>query len=336
MKLIFAGDVMLGRLVNEALKRQPPEYPWGDTLPLFEGADLNICNLECVISDRGRPWAATPKMFHFRSDAKNVEVLNAAGIDMVSLANNHALDYEDVALIDTIKILHDNAIGFAGAGADLVAASSPYIREAEEQRIGFISFTDNEPGWAAGSENPGIFHVPVDLEDERAQVLLDLVAETGKRVDLLVVSAHWGPNWGYRPPPEHPPFAHALIDAGAGIIFGHSGHVFRGIEFYRERPIIYCAGNFIDDYAVNELERNDESFIFVVEETDGAVERLYLYPTVISEFQAILARGPRQGQIVGKMSELSSEMGSLARWHADRETLEITPSSQAQKQHRGG
>src|SRR5450759_4410297 len=94
LKLLLAGDVMLGRLVNEILEVELPAYPWGDTLPLFQDADVRLCNLESVISDRGTPWSATPKMFHFRSDAKNVAVLNAAHIDAVSLANNHVLDYD--------------------------------------------------------------------------------------------------------------------------------------------------------------------------------------------------------------------------------------------------
>lgn len=324
MKLLFVGDVMLGRLVNEELKHRPPEYPWGNTLSLFEDADINICNLECVISDRGRPWSATSKVFHFRSDAKNIEVLKAAGIDMVSLANNHALDFEYDALQETIRLLHDSAIGFAGAGEDLVAASSPYIREAEEERVAFIAITDNEPGWAA-TERPGVFYVPVGPEDERAEVLFDLVTETKKRAELLIVSAHWGPNWGYQPPPEHVPFAHALIDAGADIIFGHSGHVFRGIELYRDKPIIYCAGNFVDDYAVDEVERNDESFIFSVEERRGRIERLRLYPTVIGYFQANLAAGARQKRIAEKMRRLCDELGSQASWLPAEEALEIVP-----------
>lgn len=78
MRLLFVGDVMLGRVVNETLRHKPPEYPWGDTLPLFQRADLRICNLECAISDRGAPWVATPKAFHFRSDARNIAVLRAA------------------------------------------------------------------------------------------------------------------------------------------------------------------------------------------------------------------------------------------------------------------
>ena len=80
LKLVFVGDVMLGRLVNDALERVSAEYPWGDTTAIFRQADWRACNLECVISDRGTPWGMTPKEFHFRSDGKNVAVLKAAGI----------------------------------------------------------------------------------------------------------------------------------------------------------------------------------------------------------------------------------------------------------------
>src|SRR5512143_1036996 len=93
MKLLFVGDVMLGRLVNDMLKDEPPEYPWGDTLRVFREADFRAANLECVMSDVGEPWSATYKVFHFRTDSKNVEVLKKARIDFVSLANNHTLDF---------------------------------------------------------------------------------------------------------------------------------------------------------------------------------------------------------------------------------------------------
>jgi poly-gamma-glutamate synthesis protein (capsule biosynthesis protein) len=115
MRVLIVGDVMLGRLVNQALASNPPGYPWGDTLPLFACADLRICNLECVLSDRGRPWSATNKVFHFRSDAKNVAVLDAAKIDVVSIANNHALDYEYEALTEMLEVLNRGGISHAGA-----------------------------------------------------------------------------------------------------------------------------------------------------------------------------------------------------------------------------
>lgn len=88
MKLLFVGDVMLGRLVNQELKARPPEYPWGNTLDVFRSADVRFCNLECSLSDRGVRLSPETKAFHFRSDAGNVEVLKRAGIDAVSLAKN--------------------------------------------------------------------------------------------------------------------------------------------------------------------------------------------------------------------------------------------------------
>lgn len=110
MKLLFVGDVMLGRLVNQTLKARPPEYPWGNTLDVFRSADVRFCNLECSLSDRGVRRSPVTKAFHFRSDARNVEVLKRAGIDAASLANNHILDFNETALTDTLDILDRNRI----------------------------------------------------------------------------------------------------------------------------------------------------------------------------------------------------------------------------------
>jgi len=286
MRLLFVGDVMLGRLLNQLLKARPAEYPWGDTLPLFAAANFRVCNLECVLADHGRPWSLTPKTFHFRSDAKNVAVLQAAQMDCVSLANNHTLDYGDTALCEMLALLDEAGIGYAGAGRNLAECRQPTIASVQGQKIGVIACTDNEPAWEATEQQPGLLYVPVDVHDRRANRLLELVEQSRAEVDVLIVSAHWGPHWGYQPPAEHPRFARALLDAGADIIFGHSGHVCRGIEWYQGKPILYCAGDFIDDYAVDELERNAQSFLFVVELEGDRVHRLLLYPTVIGEFQA--------------------------------------------------
>src|SRR5262245_710561 len=115
MKMALMGDTMLGRLVNEALKKAAISYPWGDFLPLITSADFRICNLECVLSDVGRPWSSTPKMFHFRTDEKNIDTLLTAKIDFVSLANNHVLDFEDSALNRMLEVLDSRQIAHAGA-----------------------------------------------------------------------------------------------------------------------------------------------------------------------------------------------------------------------------
>jgi poly-gamma-glutamate capsule biosynthesis protein CapA/YwtB (metallophosphatase superfamily) len=111
MKIAFVGDVTLGRLVNAELRTMDPAYPWGDTLPVLRPAGARIANLECVLADDGRPWPA--KTFHFRSDGKNVACVKAANLSVISLANNHVLDFGDAALLDMMSTLARNSIRLA-------------------------------------------------------------------------------------------------------------------------------------------------------------------------------------------------------------------------------
>ena len=317
---------MLGRMVDEVLETQPPKYSWGDTLPILETADWRMCNLECVISDSGAPWSGYAKAFHFRSSAKNIAVLEAACINAVSLANNHTLDYDYDAMFEMLRILDRAGIGHSGAGENLEAASRLAVSSVNGTKVGLLAFTDNEPGWEATAHQPGVFYVPIDVKDTRARNLLEIVRGERDSVDILIVSAHWGSNWGYAPETGHVDFAHALIDAGASVVFGHSCHVFRGIEFYKGCPIFYSAGNFVDDYAVDPIERNDEAFIYVLQARDQAVETVCLYPTLIRSCQARRAEGLRQTAIVRKMQELCAGLGTSADWNTERQWLEVSRS----------
>jgi len=132
-----------------------------------------------------------------------------------------------------------------------------------------------------------------------------------------------GKLFAFHPPWQQIPFAHALIEAGADLVFGHSAHVFRGVEVYHDRPILYSAGDFVDDYAVDPGRRNDRSFLFVIELAEGALRRLKIYPTVIREFQACLAQGPEAEEIAGKMIRLCRDFGTPAEWHEHEHCLEI-------------
>lgn len=314
---------MIGRLVNDVLRKQPPEYPWGDTLPIFHQVDWRMCNLECVISDKGTPSSRTPKVFHFRSDAQNIKLLEVARIDSVSLANNHVLDYRYEALFDLLRILDRADIKHAGAGINFKEAAKLSISEIGGIKIGVIAFTNNEPAWEATEEKAGVFYVPVDLTNKLTTKLLEIVHEAREAVDILVVSAHWGPNFGYRPQPHHIPFAHALVDVGGDIIFGHSCHVFQGIEIYRGKPILYSTGNFVDDYAVDEIERNDESFIFILEIEGKALRRLAMYPTIIESFQAHVDKSRRAITISTKMKRLCHEFKTEALWNEKKDVLKL-------------
>lgn len=323
MEIALLGDVMLGRLVNDQLETADPAYPWGDTLPILRQADITFANLECVLADDGKPVAH--KVYHFRSDAKNVESLRSAAIDVVGLANNHVLDFGVEALREMLVTLDDHGILRAGAGTDLEAARRPAVRRVGPTAVGFIAFTDNQPDWEATFRAPGIHYIPVDrvdAGDRRVTDLLELVGRTKGRVQLLIMSAHWGGNWGSDVPPAHRSLARALIDAGADVVFGHSAHIFRGVEIYRNRPIVYSAGDFVDDYAVDPVERNDQSFVFLLETSGSAPSKLRLHPTEIARFQTRLARRSA-GEIAERMQRLSTQLGTRSSWIEDESVLEI-------------
>ena len=307
-RIAFVGDVMLGRLVNRVLQTVPPAFVWGDVLPVLLRSDARIANLECVLSDRGEPWPG--KRFVFRSDRKNVAVLQAARITAVSLANNHVLDFGDAALRDMLETLAAAGIAYAGAGRNLEEARRPVTLAVAGLHCAFVAVTDNEPEWEAGPSESGIFYAPCDLADARFRALLEIVADAAATHDLVIVSYHWGPNWGERPLPEHVRAGRALLDAGARIVYGHSAHVTRGIEFYQGGAILYSCGDFLDDYAVDEVERNDESFVFIAVLDGRTLVEFVLVPTVIADFQARRSDPLRAARQCERMRRLCAELGT--------------------------
>lgn len=297
------GDVMLGRLVNDYLRSVAPETVWGDTLPLFQRADLNLINLECALTKHQIP---VPKVFNFRSDPSHVASLQAASIDVCSLANNHILDFGEEGLLETLQVLDEAGIAHVGAGGTWGEATKPAILTKKGIRIGILGYTDNEPPWKATSERPGIAYCKVGDVETIAADLIPLRNE----VDLLIVSLHWGPNMVEAPSRQFVQFAHALIDLGADLIHGHSAHIFQGVEIYKGKPILYDTGDFVDDYAVDPLLRNDRSFYFLIEANKKGIQTVRPIPTRISNFQVNRAQGVEAEEIRERMRLLSKAMGT--------------------------
>jgi len=321
--LALTGDVMLGRGVDETLQRLGPTHPWGDLLPVLNEADLTVVNLECVIARGGQPWSRWPKVFHFRADPVAVGALQRAGVDCVTLANNHVLDYEEEALLQMLDLLQQGGIAFTGAGRDLEEARRPALLEALGLRVGIVAFTDNEPGWAAQSGVPGTNYIPITLEERalgpvRESIALARAAGAG----LVVFTIHWGPNMVQRPTPLFRRFARAVIDAGADLFFGHSAHIFQGIELHKGRPIIYDAGDFVDDYVVDPELRNDWGLLFRLEADGASVRRIELIPTVIRHRQVNHATGPEREAITERVEGLSAELGTTILHQGERLWIE--------------
>ena len=309
--LALTGDVMLGRLMNDVLQERGPRYPWGGTLPLLREADLTLMNLECVIATGGRPWDRWPKVFHFRSDPVALEALQEAGTDFVSLANNHVLDYEEEALLEMLGRLDAAGIAHAGAGRDRDEAARPALLEAGGLRIAVLAFTDNEPDWAATEDRPGTNYLPASTARATLDRVRQGIAEARRQgADLVLVSNHWGPNMRERPAASFRRFARAVLEAGADLYWGHSSHLFQGVEIYQGKPIFYDAGDFVDDYAVDPVLRNDRSALIRCTAGPSGVERVQLIPVLIEDFQVNPATGAEFDTIAAHLQTLSAELGA--------------------------
>lgn len=309
--LAFMGDLMLGRLVNETIKERGVVYPWGNTFSMVTKADLSFGNLECALTSYTKMWNKSHKAFHFRADPEAVNVLTAAKISYVSLANNHVLDFREQGLRETLQVLDGNGITHAGAGRNPGEASRPARLQAKGLNVSVLSFTDNEPFFAATHSAPGTNYIPITLEPAVLKRVERTVEAAKRDADLVIFSIHWGPNMRRYPPRLFKEFAHQVVDFGADIFHGHSAHVFQGVETYNGKVILYDTGDFIDDYVVDPYERNDQSFLFwITVNPEGRIMEIELFPVLISLFQVNQATEQDFVEITEKMKMLCEKMGT--------------------------
>lgn len=322
LTLAFVGDVMLGRGVDAALKHMQPHAMWGDVLPHLLQADLRIANLECALTRHAQPWTRSWKLYHFRADPSAVRFLQAAHIDACSLANNHILDFEARGLRDTIQTLHAAGIRHAGAGLDIeeaAAAALLGVNGPSPCRVALLAFTDNQPDFAADESLPGTHYLDVSLQTETlARVAHAITRARAQGADWVVFSNHWGANFVERPAAEFRLFAQRVIELGADVYYGHSAHLCQGIEIHRGRPILYDTGDFIDDYAVDPLLRNDYSCLFRLMFEHGQLQRIELIPVTLDVAQVRLARGEDFTAIAARMQRLCAELGTPLERQTDR------------------
>jgi poly-gamma-glutamate capsule biosynthesis protein CapA/YwtB (metallophosphatase superfamily) len=305
MKLALAGDTMLGRKVAEAIvERGPDSLVADEVVAIAREADLFVLNLECCISDRGERRADPGKPFFFRSPPAATAVLTRLGVDCVTLANNHALDFGAEALLDTLAHLRAAGIAHVGAGADLAAARAPATLEADGFRLAVLGCADHPREWAAGPSTPGIAYG------------FDWVADAVRAVegDAVLVTPHWGPNMAPEPLPRIRRAAARLGAAGATLVAGHSAHVFHGVE----DAILYDLGDFLDDYAVDPNLRNDLGLLFLVElDAEGPVT-LEAVPLELEFCHTRLAEGEDAAWIRKRFIDACRRLGTEVRAERDR------------------
>ena len=227
-------------------------WPWGDALQVLDAMapDVRLINLETAVTRQAD--FAPGKAVHYRMSPRNLPCVAVARPDVCALANNHVLDFGRAGLAETLAALVGAGLTTAGAGRDAAAAWQPAaVPLPGGGRVLVFSCgaasSGIPPGWAAAAGRPGVSFLP-GLSRPVADTLIARAEAARQDSDLVVVSIHWGANWGYGVTSDEVRFAHRLIDGGISLIHGHSSHHPRPAEVYRGRLILYGCGDCIDDY----------------------------------------------------------------------------------------
>ncbi len=328
------GYVELAEEANGAIKKPVDwSYIWGDALRELERfmPDLRVINLETAATKSNDYMR---KGINYRMNPENMPVLKAFVTDFCSLANNHTIDWGYAGLAESLETLKKANIKYAGAGLDIKEAEVPALLEVRGKgRVIIFSYGSVTSGishaWSALEDRPGI-NLLDDLSDKTVQRIKKKVAEVKKRGDIVVLSIHWGENWGYEIPPEHRKFAHNVVeDAGVDVIHGHSSHHVKGIEVYKGKLIIYGCGDFIDDYegiSGYETFRGDLGLMYFasIEPSTGRLVRLRMTPTRIKNFRVNYASRDeavwllnvlnREGKALGTGAEVNDDNSLTLHW----------------------
>jgi poly-gamma-glutamate synthesis protein (capsule biosynthesis protein) len=326
IKMFMSGDIMTGRGIDQVLPHrgdplirepymksargyvelaekangpiQKPvsfSYIWGDALEELErmAPDLRIINLETSVTKSNDYWKT--KNIHYKMHPENMPSITAAKIDYCSLGNNHILDWGYSGLTETLETLKKSNVKSAGAGQNLREAETPAVMEvAGKGRVIVFSYGTVTSGiplsWAASKDKPGV-NLLRDLSDKTVRYIKGKIQTVKRQGNIVVASIHWGSNWGYGVPTKQTQFAHKLIDeAGIDVIHGHSSHHVKGIEVYKNKLIIYGAGDLLNDYeGIGGYEdfRDDLALMYFVsvDTSTGRLVHLQMTPIQIKNFK---------------------------------------------------
>ena len=366
MKLALCGDVMTGRGVDQILEHpsdprihEPwvrnarryvelaeevngpiprpaePTYIWGEALTelaLFD-PDLRLINLETAITGSDDFWPG--KGIHYRMHPANVSCLTAAAVDCCVLANNHVIDWGYAGLHETLDTLKRVRIAAVGAGETRLAAEEPAIFEASPgRRVLVFAVGTGSSGipadWAATGQRAGVSRLD-SLSPAAVSSLAGQISRYRRAGDVVLLSIHWGTNWGYEVSAEQRRFAHALIDeAGVDVVHGHSSHHPRGIEVHRRKPILYGCGDFLNDYegiGGHEEYRPDLTLLYELdlEGRTSELGRLRLIPFRLRRFQLRRTSPHDTEWLQRRLDEVCRKLGT--RVLRSREHLEVTAAA---------
>ena len=273
--LVAVGDVMLDRSLGFALQRDELEYPFNGVAEQLRSADITVGNVESSLGNIGQP---ATKSYTFRAPPQAAPSLALAGFDVVSLANNHGMDYGPETLIQGIQLLREAKVEPVGAGANLQEARTAAIREVNGLKLAFLGYVNvpvegrgfDTETWTATSDSPG-------LAWAKPEWITEDVTTVRSQADLVVVILHSGYEYIENPSPPQTAAAQAAIEAGADLVLGHHAHILQGIQFSEEDGVIvYGLGNF-----AFEIDGPPETMILNAWLDASGVKQLEIVPVII-------------------------------------------------------
>lgn len=298
--LLFAGDILFDDsytvMVTMRQRGSIRACFSAETLREMEEADIFMLNNEFTYTNRGEP---TPgKAFTFRAKPENAAMLHELGVDIVSLANNHAYDYGEISLLDTLATLEGIDMPYVGAGRNLAEASGIVYFQAGSQKIAFLSGTQIErmtpPDTKGASENtPGVFRCLTETE------IFDKIAEAKENSDFVVVYIHWGTEKTDQLDWAQPGMAKSLAQAGADLIIGDHAHVLQPLANVEGVPTIYSLGN----YWFNSSTLN--TCLVKVTLKDGEMQSFQFLPALQSGCYTKLLSGAEKEAVLEYMRGIS-------------------------------
>lgn len=302
--LVAAGDVMLDCLTAARVRDYDVHYPFACIAPVLSRGDLVFANLECPLSDRGSP---VQKTYTFCACPAAVEALALSGINAVSLANNHILDYGPEALLDTLALLDAQGIAYAGAGPDAELARRPALLEINGIKVALLAYSgafgETYPAWRPAPVKPG----PAFYEDRDA--FARDIERASRAADVVIVSMHWGDEYTYTVNREQREMGQLAVDSGANLVLGHHPHTPQGIEIYRGKPVVYSLGNFLF-YPFETYTFCNESYIFTARVGQNGVESIRLLPVLLGDSRPCLAAGGEAERLLALIPGLLDQCGT--------------------------
>lgn len=312
------GDIMLAGSATESLARNGYGYPFAKTAQELRKGDITIGNLEAPLTTGGTEFRE--KTYRFRANPAAAAALKRAGFSVLTLANNHMMDYGTDGLRDTLAILARHGIAHTGAGASLAAARRETVVQVRGKRVAFLAYsltfpsefyaTANQPGTAPG--------YPVYVRED--------IRRARTKADYVVISFHWGAERAEFPKQYQMETARMAIDAGADAIIGHHPHVLQGIEFYRGKPILYSLGNFAFGSRSTAADRSVMAKLtFTGNECAVDLIPLNVLHREI-RYQPAILTGPKGADLMGRLNRLSSSFGTVISGSAGRFTAKAPGS----------